>query len=146
MHERSNESKTPARDRALTSLDDLVRGVGDDSPPKDKTLFTLWAGLQDIANDFPNHRAASVARQALERAGKHLVDKTAAGTDAHPVETWPTSSCCGEPRVTPAVDRCYDHATACRDCGQPTESGQPMESCCARADEPGHNTEGGGHA
>jgi hypothetical protein len=34
-------------------------------------------------------------------------------------EPWPTASCCGEPRVTPEVDCCYDHARACHGCGQP---------------------------
>lgn len=83
MHQRSDTPDEHAEDRTRTdALEDLIRDVGDDSPPKDKALFTLWAGLQDITNDFPNHRSARIARKAIERAGEHLVDRPASGACA----------------------------------------------------------------
>lgn len=39
------------------------------------------------------------------------------------IEHWPTASCCGEPRVTRHVDRCYDHAKVCATCDEPSENG-----------------------
>jgi hypothetical protein len=39
------------------------------------------------------------------------------------IEHWPTASCCGEPRVTRHVDRCYDHAKVCATCDEPSEDG-----------------------
>lgn len=87
MHQRSDVPHAHAEDRTRTdALEDLIRGVGDDSPPKEKALFTLWAGLQDITNDFPNHRSAQIARQAIERAAQHLVDRPATG--ACPEHGW----------------------------------------------------------
>jgi hypothetical protein len=32
---------------------------------------------------------------------------------------WPSASCCGEPRVSKSVDRCYDCADVCTTCGGP---------------------------
>jgi hypothetical protein len=43
-------------------------------------------------------------------------DTVARTGEADAVNTWPTASCCGEPRVTPLVDACYDHAKLCACC------------------------------
>jgi hypothetical protein len=37
--------------------------------------------------------------------------------------SWPTASCCGEPRVTQDIDACYDHAKRCSICREPTVAG-----------------------
>lgn len=49
-------------------------------------------------------------------------------------ENWPTASCCGEPRVTKDVDRCYDHAKVCQQgaCTEPSEDGM-CPQCAAIA-------------
>jgi hypothetical protein len=39
------------------------------------------------------------------------------------IEHWSTASCCGEPRVTRHVDRCYDHAKVCVTCDEPSVDG-----------------------
>jgi hypothetical protein len=48
-------------------------------------------------------------------SGRPLTEQEVAAVEVAslPPAGWPFASCCGEPRVTPAVDRCYDHAKVC---------------------------------
>lgn len=57
----------------------------------------------------PLHDAARHDRGFLGSGGEDPAES--AEREGH--FEWPTASCCGEPRVVPDVDRCYDHAKCC---------------------------------
>lgn len=64
----------------------------------------------------PLHDAARHDRGFLGSGGEDPAERA----DREGLFDWPTASCCGEPRVTPDVDRCYDHAY----CGEPADDSQ----------------------
>lgn len=54
------------------ALSDLIRDVGDDSPPKDQVIFVLWSAIDDalhplLDTEHALRRGLKLAAEILER-------------------------------------------------------------------------------